>query len=207
MLYNFREAPRDLHARMHLNRDLHAETGARIWGFPMRYQPVDRLDRSFVGPGWTWYQLRAFQIMLHGTHGAVSSADEYFDAAYGADEAEFEQLLRLPLAFIWHRRHYLHGAGRAVRDEFEAAWRATGKLERAQLFEILDGARGRPSLRERCTTAIASRTTPAAVRRLLPCYLLDATGPRTETADAALARDLRAGIAIPDAEFDGAPTG
>ena len=78
MLYNFKDGPDDLYFRMRLHRDLHARTGADIWGFPMRYQPVSHLDRSFVGPNWSWYELRAFQIMLHGTHGCVSASLEYF---------------------------------------------------------------------------------------------------------------------------------
>ena len=72
MLYNFRDGPKDLYERMRVNREVNEERRIRVWSFPMRYQPVTHVDRSHVGPRWTWYELRAFQIMLQVTHGVVS---------------------------------------------------------------------------------------------------------------------------------------
>ena len=201
MLYNFREGPEDLYGRMMVNRDLQVRTGADIWGFPMRYQPVDHLDRSFVGPKWSWYELRAFQIMLHGTHGCVSGSSDYFDVAYGSDVRGFRELLRLPLAFIWHRQHYSEGPGRPVRDEFEALWGRMGSVDRGVLTAILRSAAGARTLRERCTAALNDRKTPALVRRILPCYMLEATQSRVAEVDEKVASRLRTAEAIPDADF------
>ena len=201
MLYNYRDGPDDVYERMRVNRDLHARTGVDIWSFPMRYQPVDRLDRSFVGEQWSWYELRAFQIMLHGTHGCVSASLDYFDVAYGASVGEFRALLRLPLAFIWHRQHYASGAGRPVRDEFEGLWRKMGAVDRAILQEIVGPAGGATGLRARCESALADRKTPTLVRRILPCYMLEATKARDLEVDRGLAARLRTGEAIPDADF------
>ena len=69
MLYNFMDTPEDLYQRMQLNIKLNERLGIRIWSFPMRYQPVTLKDRSHVGPRWTRYQLRSFQIMLQATKG------------------------------------------------------------------------------------------------------------------------------------------
>ena len=204
MLYNFRDGPEDLYARMRVNRDLHSRTGAAIWGFPMRYQPVDRLDRSFVGPKWSWYELRAFQIMLHATHGCVSASLDYFDVAYGANVDEFRGLLRLPLAFIWHRQHYSAGAGRAVRDEFEVLWNRMGPVDRSFLLDIIGPAGGAQGLRTRCSAALTNHKTPSLVRKVLPCYMLDATTSRDIRVDDGLAARLRTAEAIPDADFGGA---
>ena len=204
MLYNFREGPEDLYHRMKINRDLQIRTGARIWGFPMRYQPVDHLDRSFVGPKWTWYELRAFQIMLHGTHGCVSASNDYFDVAYGANVDEFRYLLQLPLAFIWHRQYYITGPGGSVRDEFEAVWNRMGQLDRKLLFEILGSATGARSLRERCIAAANDKKIPNLVRRILPCYALNPRRERVTNVDRKLAKRLRNAEAIVDADFDSA---
>ena len=201
MLYNFRDGPDDLYARMRVNRDLHARTGAAIWAFPMRYQPVDRLDRSFVGPKWSWYELRAFQIMLHVTHGCVSASLDYFDVAYGANVDEFRALLRLPLAFVWHRQHYASGSGRPARDEFEALWARMGPVDRSFLHDIIGPAGGAQGLRSRCTAALTDRKTPSLVRRILPCYMLEATKIRDIRVDRSLAARLRTAEAIPDADF------
>ena len=203
MLYNFKDGPEDLYGRMRVNRNLHARTGAEIWGFPMRYQPVDHLDRSFVGPRWSWYELRAFQIMLHGTHGCVSASRDYFDVAYGADVNQFRALLRLPLAFVWHRQHYASGSGRPVRDEFDALWSRMGPVDRAILFDIIGPAGGTHLLRSRCGAALTSRNTPSLVRRILPCYMLEATKKRDTRVDQGLAARLCTAEAIPDADFTG----
>ena len=203
MLYNFRDGPDDLYARMRINRDLHERTGADIWGFPMRYQPVDRLDRSFVGPKWSWYELRAFQIMLHATHGCVSTSLDFFDVAYGASVDEFRALLRLPLAFIWHRQHYTSGSGRGVRDEFDALWHRMGPADRTFLHDVVGPAGGAPGLQTRCDEALSDRKTPSLVRRILPCYMLEATKTRSTRVDHTLTARLRTAEAIPDADFVG----
>ena len=107
---------------MRVNREVNEERRIKVWSFPMRYQPVTHIDRSHVGPRWTWYELRAFQIMLQVTHGAVSGTAGYFEVAYGANAEEFKELLVRPLAFIWHRKHYTEGKGQATREEFERQW-------------------------------------------------------------------------------------
>ena len=200
MLYNFKDGPDDVYGRMRVNRDLHARTGAAIWSFPMRYQPVDRLDRGFVGSKWSWYELRAFQIMLHGTNGCVSASLDYFDVAYGTNVDEFRALLRLPLAFIWHRQYYASGPGRAVREEFESVWQRMGPVDRSFLYDIVGPAGGAHGLRTRCAAALADRKTPSLVRRILPCYMLEATKGRNIQIDRDLAARLRTAEAIPDAD-------
>ncbi len=96
MLYNFHDSPADLYFRMRLNLELNEELDIRIWSFPMRYQPTDRPDRSFMGENWTRYQLRSLQIILQATHGVVSGAPQFFKRAFGETEAEFSDLLLWP---------------------------------------------------------------------------------------------------------------
>lgn len=137
MLYNFVDSPADLHERMRINIDLNQELGIRIWSFPMRYQPVTLKDRSHVGRKWNSYYLRSFQIMLQATRGVVSGNPEFFARAYGADEGEFERLLTLPHAFIFHREHYENGDGKELREEYEAARRRLSASQENELLGLL----------------------------------------------------------------------
>ena len=124
MLYNFMDSPADLYQRMRLNIDLNEELGVRIWSFPMRYQPVTLKDRSHVGKKWNRYYLRSFQIMLQATKGVVSGSPSFFLRAYGENAEEFERLLMLPHAFIFHRGYFEDGEGRAQREEYESLRRS-----------------------------------------------------------------------------------
>ena len=134
MLYNFMDTPTDLYQRMRLNIDLNEQLGIRIWSFPMRYQPVTLKDRSHVGPKWNRYYLRSFQIMLQATKGVVSGNPSFFMRAYGDNPEEFERLLRMPHAFIFHRAHFEDGEGRAQREEYESL---RGSLSESQENEFV----------------------------------------------------------------------
>jgi hypothetical protein len=72
MLYNFKDDPDDLFERMWLNVALNEELDIRIWSFPMRYQPTDLPERTYVSGGWSRYELRSLQIVLQATHGVVN---------------------------------------------------------------------------------------------------------------------------------------
>ena len=137
MLYNFMDTPTDLYYRMRLNIDLNEELGIRIWSFPMRYQPVTLKDRSHVGKKWNRYYLRSFQIMLQATKGVVSGSPSFFLRAYGDDAEEFENLLRLPHAFIFHREYFEDGKGKAQREEYESLRRGLTKSQEKELVHLL----------------------------------------------------------------------
>ena len=139
MLYNFMDTPSDLYERMRLNIALNEEMNIRIWSFPMRYQPVTLKDRSHVGKHWNRYLLRSFQLMLQATHGVVSGNPAFFRRAYGEDKQAFERLLSEPHAFIFHRDHYEHEQGRAVRDEYEALRRKLSESQEQELIGHLAG--------------------------------------------------------------------
>lgn len=135
MLYNFKEAPADLFERMYLNVQLNEDLGIRIFSFPMRYQPVDMIDRSHVGPKWTRHQLRSVQVILQATHGIVSGAPDFFREAFGSTAEEFMDLLLRPHHMIFNRFWYKPGGGGA--DEFAEFQAVFGKLTDSQKAEML----------------------------------------------------------------------
>ncbi|MCY3734983.1 MAG: hypothetical protein OXG13_01200 [Gemmatimonadaceae bacterium] len=146
MLYNFMDSPGDLYERMRLNISLNEELGLRIWSFPMRYQPVTLKERTHVGERWNRYYLRSFQIMLQATRGVVSGSPSFFCRAYGESPAEFQRLLSLPHAFIFHREFYENPSseGRAVLDDYIAA---RGRLSASQEEELVNVLGGTPDMK------------------------------------------------------------
>jgi hypothetical protein len=175
MLYNFKDDPRDLFERMRLNVALNEELDIRIFSFPMRYQPVDMIDRSHVGPGWTRYQLRSMQVILQATHGIVSGAPDFFKQAFGDTFEQFDRLLLVPHHMVFNRMWYERGAGKPEFEEFKSALGRLGPDEKRDLLGLLsdvmfdkpDRARfSRDDLR-----AHFSRIESRALRAVAPFYV------------------------------------
>ncbi len=174
MLYNFMDSPADLHERMRLNIELNHDLGIRIWSFPMRYQPVTLKDRSHVGRKWNPYFLRSFQIMLQATRGIVSGSAEFFARAYGANKAEFERLLTLPHAFIFHRDHYENGGGKAIRDEYEAARRRLSESQESELTRLLaESGQSARTRRAKFARLAAESSIDRGIRDVIRFHILD----------------------------------
>ena len=173
MLYNFMDTPEDLYDRMRVNIQLNEERGIRIWSFPMRYQPVQLKDRSHVGKHWNRYFLRSFQIMLQATRGIVSGNPDFFNHAYGQDKEEFQYLLSLPHAFIFHREYFERGEGRHHREEYEALRRRLSDSQQRELVHLLAGPESATRLDERRYFLLANDlSVDAQIRRLIAFHTL-----------------------------------
>lgn len=134
MLYNYLDGPEDLYERLNLNVRLNEELGIRIFSFPMRYQPVDLIDRSHVGKHWTKYQLRSMQVILQATHGIASGSPTFFREAFGGSLEDFEKLLVRPHHMIFNRMWYQEGRGNSELEDYHVAFR---KLSKSQIKELL----------------------------------------------------------------------
>ena len=139
MLYNFKDTPSDLYERMRLNIDLNEKLDIRIFSFPMRYQPTDLPERTFVSENWNRYYLRSIQIILQATHGIVSGAPDFFRRAFGKDKEAFENLLLRPQHFLFNRFWYEDYEGRAEFDEFDNEFKRLSANERHELALLLSG--------------------------------------------------------------------
>ncbi len=137
MLYNFHDSPADLFERMRLNVALNEELGIRIFSFPMRYQPTDLPDRSFVGEKWNRYYLRSMQIVLQATHGIVSGSPDFFKRAFGDTYEEFEQILLRPHPFIFNREWYEKLGGQAQFEAYKSELAGLSPSQREALLEFL----------------------------------------------------------------------
>ena len=174
MLYNFMDTPTDLYQRMRLNIDLNEELGIRIWSFPMRYQPVTLKDRSHVGKKWNRYYLRSFQIMLQATKGVVSGSPSFFLRAYGENPEEFERLLRMPHAFIFHREYFEDGEGKAQREEYELLRRSLSASQENEFVNLLANSSNGNGMGPKHFRELANdQTVDHQIRQLMVFHALD----------------------------------
>jgi hypothetical protein len=182
MLYNFQDSPADLFQRMLLNVRLNEELGIRIYSFPMRYQPTDLPDRSHVGPKWDRYFLRSVQIVLQATHGVVSGEPEFYKAAFGSSQNEFEQILSRPHHMIFHRHWYERHDGKTELHEFNKQFGKLSASEKAELLEFLSARNPAEYARD---VGVLSRS----LRRMARFYF-----PLTKARDAEIVELQRARI-------------
>jgi len=134
VLFNYRESPRSLYDRLHLNIKLNQELGVQITSFPMKYAPLVSRDRSHVGPRWNWRLLRGIQCILLATRGQVSPNPEFFYAAFGESYEEFLQIASMPDHYIIHRRkHENNGA-----SEWSRLFKRLTDSQRDTLYETLE---------------------------------------------------------------------
>lgn len=164
MLYNFHDTPADLYQRMRLNLDLNDELGIRIWSFPMRFQPTDRPDRTFVGEKWTRYQLRSMQLILQATHGVVSGSSIFFKRAFGDTEDSFQEILLRPHHFIFNREWYERLSGKDEFEDYQAKMRKLSESDKVELLELLSGREPR-SFKD-----IGKATSNSNIRAVAPFY-------------------------------------
>ena len=108
LLYNFRDKPVELYKRLLINIDLCDALGINIYSFPMKYHPImDEkwfTNRDYIDqPHWSRKAIRTIQAVLNSTHGKIGRGRTFFFKAFGRSEEEFEELIRMPEAFIIKR--------------------------------------------------------------------------------------------------------
>lgn len=111
LLYNTDDDyPWELYKRLEMNIDLSDELGIDIYSFPMKYHPItDKKyfrNRDFVGKHWSRKAIRAVQAVLNATHGKIGRGKQFFRAAFGCDLDRFNEILKMPEAFIIERYKY-----------------------------------------------------------------------------------------------------
>ena len=135
MLYNFNDKPEELWQRMYNNIMLYMKyDDVAAFSFPMKYAPVDMIDRSYIGEHWNKKFLSAMNIILNVTKGVVAKEYDFFVRAYGHNKEEFIQILSMPNEFIKHRNFFEeHGFTEQWKHEFTLL----NPEERAEFIELL----------------------------------------------------------------------
>ena len=106
VMYNFNDTPQQFYDRLKINIELSKEYNIRITGFPMRFVPIDNINRHFISNNWNWKFLRGIQCILNATHGMVSPIKEFFDVAFGKNYSEFSDILNMPDNYIIYRSKF-----------------------------------------------------------------------------------------------------
>ena len=135
VMFNFNDSPDSLYRRMRVNLELSSELDVAITGFPMRFIPIDDIDRQFVSPGWHWRYLRGIQCVLLATHGMVSPSAKFFAAAFGESYNEFLEILSMPDRYIIHREKHKDDSAK----DWQKRFRRLSEGSRAELLNILAG--------------------------------------------------------------------
>ncbi len=83
ILFNYKDKPEDLYERLKINIELNRELGIQIFSFPMKYSPINRTDRSYIGANWTKKSIRAISAILQVTKGVVAAGSDFFISLSG----------------------------------------------------------------------------------------------------------------------------
>ena len=164
MLFNCKDKPEDLYERLKINIELNKELGIQIFSFPMKYSPIDRTDRSYIGANWTKKQIRAISAILQVTKGVVAAGSDFFFKAFGKDITEYYEILAMPRELIMFRSHF-------EEDGTTLKWK--------QLYHSLneDQKRRLLSITSLTVSELRNVSWPSDLEEILPFYLIKYTGP------------------------------
>lgn len=115
----------------------------------MKYHPIDDpkwfRNRNYIGKNWNRKYIRAVQSILAATQGKVGKGKQFFMAAFGEDEFEFNEILNMPEALIIKRfEHdkekrekfdFVQKYGNSADDltgEWRALWRSLSPEQRKE---------------------------------------------------------------------------
>lgn len=137
VLWNCEDTPQDLYERLRINIDLNEELGTQIFSFPMRFSPVERRDRKYIGPRWTWRHIRGVQCILTATRGVVGIGRKFFLRAFGSDAGEFMELITMPEPYIMDRDVH----ERTDAAEWRSVYRQLNPDQKAEFHALVLGGR------------------------------------------------------------------
>lgn len=159
ILFNYKDKPEDLYERLKINIELNRELGIQIFSFPMKYSPINRTDRSYIGVNWTKKSIRAISAILHVTKGVVAAGYDFFYKAFGNTPKEYFELLAMPRELIMFRHHF-------EENGITAAWK--------RLYQAMSDEQKKELMEFTSHTVADLKQTPwpEQFREILPYYLI-----------------------------------
>jgi hypothetical protein len=119
ILFNYTDTPIDLWERLKINIELSKELNIDIFSFPMKYVPINQIDRRYIGKFWKKKYLDAISAILLVTKGIVARGDSFFYRAFGSTREEFSEILAMPRDFIIYRNDFEQsGLTNEWKDEY-----------------------------------------------------------------------------------------
>ena len=134
ILFNYKDKPEDLYNRLKVNIELNRELGINIFSFPMRFAPIERTDRKYVGEHWNRKYLAAISGILQVTKGIVASGSGFFYKAFGNNLDEYFELLAMPRNLIIYRSHF---EKLGITQEWRELYRSLSAEQKKTLLQIV----------------------------------------------------------------------
>lgn len=177
ILFNYKDKPEDLYERLKINIELNRELGIQIFSFPMKYSPINRTDRSYIGVNWTKKSIRAISAILQVTKGVVAAGSDFFYKAFGNTLEEYFELLAMPRELIMFRHHFEENGTTAT---WKKLYQAMSDEQKKELMEFTSH-----------TVAELKQTPcPEQFREILPYYLIKYNGKKDQMGDRAVQLSL-----------------
>ncbi len=177
ILFNYKDKPEDLYERLKINIELNRELGIQIFSFPMKYSPINRTDRSYIGINWTKKSIRAISAILQVTKGVVAAGSDFFYKAFGNTLEEYFELLAMPRELIMFRHHF-------EENGTTAAWK--------RLYQAMSDEQKKELMEFTSHTVAELKQTPCPeqFREILPYYLIKYNGKKDQMDDGAVQLSL-----------------
>ena len=177
ILFNYKDKPEDLYERLKINIELNRELGIQIFSFPMKYSPINRTDRSYIGVNWTKKSIRAISAILQVTKGVVAAGSDFFYKAFGNTLEEYFELLAMPRELIMFRHHF-------EENGTTAAWK--------KLYQAMSDEQKKELMEFTSHTVAELKQTPCPeqFREILPYYLIKYNGKKEQMGDGAVQLSL-----------------
>ncbi len=170
ILFNYKDDPNDLYERLRINIELNRELGIQIFSFPMKYSPIDRTDRNYIGAKWTKKAIRAISAILQVTNGVVAAGSDFFFKAFGKDLDEFHEILAMPRDLIMFRSHFEENG---ITAEWQQCYRALSDAQKENLMQLVSHT----------VTELRDITSPKVFEEILPYYLIKYKGQKETMSD------------------------
>lgn len=164
VLYNWEDKPEDLWLRLNNAVSLYSRNGANIDGFsfPMRYAPINKKNRSYIGRYWNKKYLSAVNVIINVTNGIVAKEKDFFLEAFGSNIAEFLEILSMPGELI---RFRLFFKANGLIDYWKTLFRSLSEEEKTHLLDVL--------CEHKLSESIRTDEHPKRVKKMLVLYTLN----------------------------------
>ena len=163
ILFNYKDKPEDLYERLRINIELNKELGIQIFSFPMKYSPIDRTDRNYIGENWTKKSIRAISAILQVTKGVVAAGSNFFYKAFGNSLDEYFELLAMPRELIMFRSYF---EGNGITAKWRKLYRAMSNEQKKELMSFVSHT----------VSELKSIPCPEQFKEILPYYLIKYEG-------------------------------
>lgn len=170
ILFNYKDKPEDLYERLKVNIELNRELGIQIFSFPMKYSPINRTDRTFIGENWDKKSIRAISAILQVTKGVVAAGSSFFYKAFGDNIDEYSELLAMPRELIMFRSHFEESG---ITAKWQTLYRNLTDEQKERLMELV-------SLN---VTDLKNTAWPNDLRDILEYYLIKWSGKPEQTTE------------------------